>query len=196
MNTRPVLTSLSDRSNDRNLRRKPTSTIGSAGYRTASRFLDFAIVSSHSIGLCLQPEHCLAREARPRTEAADPAGRSAGLRVVGAANKLLALRTTTMTDKTATKPARRFARMPAEEDVPAAAIPASATPRAESKIALVTRLLERSEGASLDELVAATGWLPHTARAALTGLRNKGHSIRKSKVEHVTRYAIAKVAAA
>ena len=101
-----------------------------------------------------------------------------------------------MTDKTATKPARRFARMPAEEDVPAAAIPASATPRAESKIALVTRLLERSEGASLDELVAATGWLPHTARAALTGLRNKGHSIRKSKVEDVTRYAIAKVAAA
>ena len=79
-----------------------------------------------------------------------------------------------MTKKTATKPVRRFARMPAEKHVPAAAIPASATPRAESKIALVTRLLERSDGASLDELVVATGWLPHTTRAALTGLKKKG----------------------
>jgi hypothetical protein len=26
----------------------------------------------------------------------------------------------------------------------------------------------------LEELIAATGWLPHTARAALTGLRHRG----------------------
>lgn len=31
-------------------------------------------------------------------------------------------------------------------------------------------------GASLDELAGATGWLPHTTRAALTGLRKKGHA--------------------
>ena len=55
--------------------------------------------------------------------------------------------------KTATQPARRFARMPAEVAAPAAN-PAS---RSQSKIALVTRLLERNEGASLDELVTATG---------------------------------------
>ena len=26
-------------------------------------------------------------------------------------------------------------------------------------------------------LTAATGWLPHTARAALTGLKKKGHAV-------------------
>lgn len=101
-----------------------------------------------------------------------------------------------MTDKTATKPARRMARMPAE---PAATDPATAapntvefTPRPESKIAKVTGLLERSDGASLDEMVAATGWLPHTTRAALTGLKKKGHVISKAKVDAVTRYSILK----
>jgi len=38
--------------------------------------------------------------------------------------------------------------------------------------------------------VAATGWLPHTTRAALTGLRKKGHAIARDRVEGVTRYAI------
>jgi hypothetical protein len=50
-----------------------------------------------------------------------------------------------------------------------------------TKRALITDLLRRSEGASLDELVAATGWLPHTTRAALTGLRQKGFVLAKSQ---------------
>lgn len=75
-----------------------------------------------------------------------------------------------MTDKTITKPARRFARMPAE---PATTVPVFSSPKAvdpsprpESKIAMVSRMLERSEGASLAEMVAATGWLRHCGRAA------------------------------
>ena len=43
-----------------------------------------------------------------------------------------------------------------------------------SKISMVADLLRRKGGATLAELVAATGWLPHTTRAALTGLRKKG----------------------
>ena len=97
---------------------------------------------------------------------------------MGAANKLLAHRKTTMTDKTATKPARRFARMPAEKDVPASAIAASATPRAKSKIALVTRLLERTEGVSLDELVVARG-SPEPNRLAVTLLRQRPAAERR-----------------
>ena len=85
-----------------------------------------------------------------------------------------------MTDKTATKPARRMARMPADEAAPGAdqVTPQAAapTPRPESKIAHVTCLLERSEGASLDEMVSATGWQPHTTRAALTGLKKRARS--------------------
>ena len=64
------------------------------------------------------------------------------------------------------------------------------SPRAQSKIALITELLGRADGASLAELVAATGWQTHTTRAALTGLRKKGHSITKASADGVTRYAI------
>jgi len=60
-----------------------------------------------------------------------------------------------------------------------------------TKTALVLGLLQRPEGASLDELVATTGWLAHTTRAALTGLRKKDHVIAKKKVDGVIRYSIA-----
>ena len=56
-------------------------------------------------------------------------------------------------------------------------------PRPGSKQALLVQLLSRPEGASLDDLLSATGWLPHTTRAALTGLRHKGHTLAKSKRE-------------
>ena len=48
-------------------------------------------------------------------------------------------------------------------------------PRPTSKIAAVVGLLSRCGGATLAELIAATGWLPHTIRAALTGLRKRGY---------------------
>src|ERR1700744_3933989 len=42
-------------------------------------------------------------------------------------------------------------------------------PRGGSKLARVIALLERDHGATMEELMAATGWLAHTTRAALTG---------------------------
>ena len=51
------------------------------------------------------------------------------------------------------------------------------SPRSGTKIALVIELLQRSDGATLAELVAVTGWLPHTTRAALTGLRKRGYAV-------------------
>jgi hypothetical protein len=71
-----------------------------------------------------------------------------------------------------------------------------ATPAAPSKISLVVDLLRREQGASLDEMVEVTCWLPHTTRAALTGLKKKGHVIDKAKVDGVTRYTIVAVASA
>ena len=47
--------------------------------------------------------------------------------------------------------------------------------------ALVLDLLRREEGATLAELIAATGWLPHTTRATLTGLKKKAHVIERGK---------------
>ena len=63
--------------------------------------------------------------------------------------------------------------------------------RPASKIGTLLSLLRRDEGATLDEMIAATGWLPHTTRAALTGLRKKGHAIAKDKREDTTCYRIA-----
>jgi hypothetical protein len=50
-------------------------------------------------------------------------------------------------------------------------------PREGSKLASVIALLRRSEGATIDALTKATGWLPHTTRAAITGVRKRGYSV-------------------
>ena len=52
-------------------------------------------------------------------------------------------------------------------------------------------LLRSDAGASLGELAGATGWLPHTMRAALTGLRKRGFAIAMDKADRATRYRIA-----
>jgi Protein of unknown function (DUF3489) len=52
-------------------------------------------------------------------------------------------------------------------------------------------MLQCEQGATLDELVAATAWLPHTTRAALTSLRKKGHQIDKGKRGDATCYTVA-----
>ncbi len=54
-------------------------------------------------------------------------------------------------------------------------------PRAGSKQAVVLDLLTREEGATLDDLMAATGWLPHTTRAALTGFRKKAYAVARGR---------------
>ncbi len=43
------------------------------------------------------------------------------------------------------------------------------SPRQDTKKAMVIALLRQAGGASIDDIVTLTGWLPHTARAALTG---------------------------
>ena len=61
---------------------------------------------------------------------------------------------------------------------------------AKSKISAVIPLLQREEGATLEEIAAATGWLKHTIRASLTGLKKKGHTIEKAKRDDATCYRI------
>jgi len=64
----------------------------------------------------------------------------------------------------------------------------------ETKIGKVIALLERKDGATLDEMVEATGWLPHTTRAALTGLKKKGLKIERDKRGDKACYRITKSA--
>jgi hypothetical protein len=49
-------------------------------------------------------------------------------------------------------------------------------------------MLVCDEGATLDQMIAATGWLPHTTRAALTGLRKAGYAIDSDKIDGVRTY--------
>jgi hypothetical protein len=74
---------------------------------------------------------------------------------------------------------------------PTTAVPASKRP---TKAAAVVALMARPGGASLPELIEVTGWLPHTTRAALTGLRKKGRDIVRSKRDGATCYRIAEQA--
>ena len=67
----------------------------------------------------------------------------------------------------------------------------AAGPRAGSKQALVVAMLSSGEGASLDALVDATGWLPHTTRAALTGLRKRGFEIARER--HATKGSLYRI---
>jgi hypothetical protein len=55
--------------------------------------------------------------------------------------------------------------------------------RTNSKQAKIVDLMKRAKGATLDELVEATEWLPHTTRAALTGLRKRGLTVERVKDE-------------
>ena len=59
--------------------------------------------------------------------------------------------------------------------------PSLAEPRAGSKLALVIAMLSNETGASLKALAEMAGWLPHTTRATLTGLRKRGFLIERVK---------------
>ena len=68
--------------------------------------------------------------------------------------------------------------------------PTAETNLPKTKSGQVLALLQRPDGATLAELISATNWKPHTTRAALTGLRKKGHAIVKGKRGEVTCYNV------
>ena len=57
-----------------------------------------------------------------------------------------------------------------------------AGPRNGSKLAQVIELLRCADGATIVDLTQATGWLPHTTRAALTGLRKRGYAVIRERI--------------
>ena len=57
--------------------------------------------------------------------------------------------------------------------------------RAGTKQALLIEMLKRTEGATIDEVIAATGWQAHTVRGAIAGALKKrlGLNVDSEKVE-------------
>ena len=81
----------------------------------------------------------------------------------------------------------------ADQDVPSttatdAAVAAISSPKPPSKQAQLAALLVRDEGATLDQMIVVTSWLPHTTRAALTGLKKKGYVLSSDKIDGMRTY--------
>jgi hypothetical protein len=72
------------------------------------------------------------------------------------------------------KPAKR---KPAKEGT------SDGSPRPGSKLAKVIGMLSSKAGTTIEAIVKATDWQPHTTRAALTGLRKRGYRIEKDQRE-------------
>lgn len=92
---------------------------------------------------------------------------------------------------TAAKPCRTGASTTPRFAAPSAVTPSSGpqnTAPRQTKQHQLAALLLRDEGVTLKQMIAATGWLPHTTRAALTGLRKKGYAIDSDKVDGVRTY--------
>lgn len=61
------------------------------------------------------------------------------------------------------------------------------------KTATILKLLSRPNGATIEQLQKVTAWQPHSIRAAITGLRKKGHEIRRQKnAKGLSVYRVAK----
>lgn len=89
----------------------------------------------------------------------------------------------------ATPPRKRTAPATAAAQTPVTvSFTSPSDPPRHSKQHQLAMLLLRDEGATVDQMIAATGWLPHTTRAALTGLRKKGYAIDSDKVDGVRTY--------
>jgi hypothetical protein len=138
----------------------------------------------------------LVREVRTREEAVvwrrdEEAERSFALKLTAAGLKAIAagaedgVDATPNSGRVGTKPASRALELvdadQAAQQLMTCAPPVA--PRSRTKIDEVVKMLSGPEGATIDALVKATGWLPHTTRAALTGLRKRGYAIGRSRTQ-------------
>jgi DNA-binding MarR family transcriptional regulator len=143
----------------------PKSLKGGAAQKIAAKFLAAGLV-----------KEIKAKPGTPVWRRDDEAGRSYLLKLTAAGLRAIAV------DESGAEAEADELASPAvgkSADAAAEGAPASSAlaPRDGTKLAQVVGLIQRDHGATLAELVAATGWLPHTARAALTGLRKRGYGV-------------------
>ena len=82
----------------------------------------------------------------------------------------------------AAPPVGELTRAPEALDAQPSTIPARA-PRLTSKLGRILEMLAADAGATIVELTEATGWLEHSTRAALTGLRHRGYELTLTRNE-------------
>jgi hypothetical protein len=114
-----------------------------------------------------------------RRAAAETSSAAAELPKASVKNSALSITNDERPEKTAPKPKPRSK---GAETAPASASSPD-LPRASTKRAMLIGMLERAQGASVAEIGQRLGWLPHTVRAAITGLRHAGREVTRSKNE-------------
>lgn len=122
----------------------------------------------------------------------------AGLEVVGRRNARLSLRRTSQMAKKSTAPApRNKTKTVARRQTPLrntrktpATTPAAA-PKAATKLDSLIGLLRGRRGATVPDMMEATGWQAHSVRGALAGaLKKRGYTITSEKTDGERRYRI------
>ena len=87
-----------------------------------------------------------------------------------------------MTEKTQVNRGRRMAREPKME-------PEKLVVKKPSRLDQLEQLLVRESGASIAEMVEATGWQQHSVRGAMAGaLKKRGLAIASEKADGIRRY--------
>ena len=118
----------------------------------------------------------------------DQSGRSISLVITRAGREAIGVDEDEAAKKASSSNGKLAARSPSktrsegsESSVSTPAHLSATSPRPGSKQALVAGMLSKNGGSTLDALIKATGWLPHTTRAVLTGLRKRGFSIERTR---------------
>lgn len=103
-----------------------------------------------------------------------------------------------MTTKTEPKPKRTSTKAKAttiQSVARAEAAPVTSSDAAAltGKLAELLKLVRRKTGASIEEMVSATGWQAHSVRGAIWGTLRKrlGLTVERTKADGVTRYRVA-----
>lgn len=104
----------------------------------------------------------------------------------------------TKADQNRSPSSRARARKPGSSRASGGSAASTGTPGADggtrnktSRVDTILTLLARADGASIAELMDATGWQAHSLRGAMAGaLRKKGHVVISERIDGVRRYRL------
>ena len=111
---------------------------------------------------------------------------------IGTSGRATGKRQTAKAVRDIAKPSRTKSGRARASVVAAATVPNQKRPT--GKLGHVLDAVAAKRGASLDELVKLTGWQPHTARAALTRLRQRGFAVGLREADDRKAYHLAEAA--
>jgi hypothetical protein len=171
--TQIVMLSAASQRDDRCLA-APRNLKGGAAQKVAAKLIDGGLA-----------KEIKAKPGAPVWRQDEQAGLSFALKLTAAGIRAVAADDSSASDATREGSGRRVRVVAPDSEIveraiaeaPATGAPSPSAPRGGTKLARVLELLQRDCGATLEELIAATDWLPHTTRAALTGLRKRGYAV-------------------